>query len=381
MLTEAGCRARQARFLARLEALGVDGALISAPRDIHYFTGVLPELPIHPYPSLLFLGPGRPSWLLTGLADGEPVVDERRVYPINLLYTLNPDHHRRAGEALADLLKRSPLPRGLGYQREALPRSLAAVVEATGPTHWVEVDETLQEQQLRKDPDEVECIARAVRATLAGYSRAQQVIAPRVSELVVMTECQAAAQRHSGEVHYYNGDFRSGQFGGFARPRAIQAGELYIIDAWSDLGGYWCDMARTWVVGGPPSDLQASVYEHIARILRAVPEMARPGRDTSEFWRELDARVREHPFLADVGMKDHGGHGVGARVHEMPDLNRDRGGVFEVGNVFTCEPAAYHPDLNFGVRLEDVFVLRETGAEPLVPYPLSLVPDPACPVP
>jgi len=381
MLTPVGCRARQERFLARLEALGLRAALISAPRDIHYFTGVLPELPIHPYPSLLCLVPGGRSWLLTGLGEGEPVVDERVTYPINVLYTLNPDNHRRAAALLADRLRGARLPSPLGYQAEALPHSLAAVVEAAGGVTWVEIDAALQEQQLRKDPDEIECIRRAVRATLAGYSRAQQVIAPGVSELEVMTECQAAAQRFSGEVHYYNGDFRSGQFGGFARPRAIEAGELYIIDAWSDLGGYWCDMARTWAVGGRPTDLQASVYEHIAGILRAVPEMARPGRNTTEFWWELDERVREHPFLADLGMKDHGGHGIGARVHEMPDLNRDREGIFEVGNVFTCEPAAYHPDLRFGVRLEDVFVLRETGAEPLVPYPLSVVQDPACPVP
>jgi Xaa-Pro dipeptidase len=371
-LTRAGCEARQRRFLGALEARGVAAAVITAPRDIHYLTGVLPELPIHPYPSVLFLGPGLDSWLLTGLGEGDPLVDERVVYPINLLYTLNPDNHRRAGAVLADLIRRSQGLTTLGFQRESLPHSLAAVITAAAaPRAWVEIDEVLQDQQLRKDPDEIDCIRRAVQATLAGYDRARALIAPGVSELEVMTEAQAAAQRFSGQVHYFNGDFQSGQFGGFARPRPIEAGELYIIDAWSDLGGYWCDMARTFAVSRP-TDLQESVYQHIAGILRAVPEMARPGRDTSDMWRELDSRVREHPFLADLGMKDHGGHGVGSRVHEMPDLNRDRGGVFAVGNVFTCEPAVYHPDLNLGVRLEDVFVLREGGAEPLVPYPLQL---------
>jgi Xaa-Pro aminopeptidase len=268
------------------------------------------------------------------------------------------------------------LPSGaarIGYQREALPYALQrAVAGAAGDAEWHEVDELLQDLQRRKDPDEVECIRRSIAATLAGYSRAQAVIRPGISELEVMTECQAAAQRCSGEVHFYNGDFRSGELGGFARNRPIERGELYIIDAWSDLGGYWCDMSRTWSVGGEPTDLQQSVYAHLAAILRAVPELARIGRSTREFWAELDSRIREHPHLAKDGLIHHGGHGIGLRAHEAPDLNRDRGGAFEVGTVFTCEPGGYSDELRRGVRIENLFLVTEAGTTVLSEYPLSL---------
>lgn len=382
MLTPEGCRVRQERFLSRLETAGIAGALISEPRDIYYFTGVLPEQKMQPYPSVLFLGPGLPSWLLTGLAGAEPLVDEVVVYPIGVYATLNPDNHRRLCELLPDLAQRHPNLAKVGYQAEGLPHSVArAFALGAAPGRWEAIDPLLQDLQLRKDADEVACIRRAIRATLAGYTRAQQVIRPGVSELEVMTECQAAAQRYSGEVHFYNGDFRSGEPGGFARNRTIEAGEMYIIDAWSDVGGYWCDMSRAWAVSGEPSHLQASVYEHLADILRAVPEMARLGRSTTEFWQELDARVREHPHLAEKGLAHHGGHGIGLRVHEGPDLNRDRGGVFEVGNVFTCEPGAYSAELNQGARLENLFLVTPTGVEILSEYPLSPVPDPACSLP
>jgi Xaa-Pro dipeptidase len=337
---------------------------------------------MYPYPNLLFLGPGQTSWLATGLADGEAWVHERLVYPINELATLNPDNHRRLCRLIEPPLRRTLGLSRIGYQREALPHSVAQTIAGVAsPQGWVAVDEILQDMQLRKDPDEVECIRRSVRATLAGYTRAQQVIRPGISELEVMTECQAAAQRFTGAVHFYNGDFRSGEPGGFARDRRIEAGELYIIDAWSDIDGYWCDMSRAWIVGEQPTDLQATVYEHVAGILKAVPQMAQRGRDTRDFWRELDARVREHPHLADLGLTHHGGHGVGLRVHEGPDLNRDRGGTFEVGNVFTCEPGAYSQELRRGVRLENVFHVAERGVEVLSEYPLSITPDPNCPVP
>lgn len=263
----------------------------------------------------------------------------------------------------------------LGYQSEALPYSVAIASNcwsAVDGELWC-VDEILQDMQLRKDPDEIACIRKAIGATLAGYTRAQQVIRPGVSELEVMTECQAAAQRHTGQCHFYNGDFRSGVPGGFARDRKIEAGELYIIDAWSDVDGYWCDMSRTWSVGGEPTDLQAGVYEHLAAILRDVPQMARAGRDTREMWAEIDARIREHPHLVDTGLPHHAGHGVGLRVHERPDLNRDRGEAFQPGNVFTCEPGAYSEELRGGVRVENIFLVTETGVELLSDYPLSAI--------
>ncbi|HTE20479.1 MAG TPA: Xaa-Pro peptidase family protein, partial [Armatimonadota bacterium] len=382
MLTIEGCRGRQERFLARLEEAGVPAALISHPRDIYYFTGVLPEGVVYAYPSLLFLGPGLKSWLVTGLADGEAAVDEKLVYPINELYTMNPDNHRRLSEVVSGPAGRTPNLARLGFQGEALSHSVASAVEAAAPPReWAAIDSIVLDLQLRKDPDEVACIRRAVSATLAGYTRAQQVLQPGVSELEVMTECQMAAQRHSRQVHFFNGDFQAGAFGGFARDRKIEKGELYIIDAWSDLGGYWCDMARTWSVGGEPTDLQASVYAHVAEVLTAVPSMARVGRSTIEMWAELDERLREHPHLAETGLITHGGHGIGLRAHEGPDLNRDRGGVFEVGNVFTCEPGGYSDELRRGIRLENLFHVTNNGVELLSPYPLSVVPDPLCPLP
>lgn len=380
MLTREGCRRRLDRFLHRLDEAGIPGALISHPRDIYYLTGLLPEHHFQ-YPNLLFVGPGRRSWLVTGREDGEAVVDETIRYSPHVFYTFNPDNHRRAAGVIAGISARERGLASVGHQREALPRSLAtAFQDAAGPADWVEIDAILQDLQLRKDPDEVACIRRAIRSSLAGYSRAQQVIAPGVTELEVATECQAAAQRWSGRVHFYSGDFQSGNPGGFARDRPIRSGEIYIIDAWSDVGGYWSDMSRAWIVGGSATAEQRSAFDHLASLLASVRERVRPGVSTSAFWRDLDSAMREHPLMPE-GLTHHGGHGVGLRGHEGPDLNRDRGGVFEVGNVFTVEPGYYHPSLNAGIRLENVFHLTEAGVEVLSEYPVHLDPDPDCLVP
>ena len=71
MLTQEGCRARQQRLRARLDAAGVGGVLISAPRDIYYLTGLLPENGIYPFPSVLYLGTRGASWLATWMEEGD----------------------------------------------------------------------------------------------------------------------------------------------------------------------------------------------------------------------------------------------------------------------------------------------------------------------
>lgn len=373
MLTLEGCRERQRRFCEGLAELGIDGALISHPRDIYYLTGLWVENAVFGFPSLLFLGPGRKSWLGTWQGEYDAVADERDTYPPGTLSTMNPDNHRRLAR-LAEAAGHSQSGlRRVGFQVEGGPRLvLDSFLSAHASGTLMSIDPVLERQQLTKDPDEIACIRGAVAAAVAAYHTAAAIVAPGVNELDVLTECTRAAIKATGKPHYFGGDFRSGARGGPARNRPIETGELYIIDAQADVDGYWCDLSRVYCVGGAPTDLQRSVYEHIANVLRAVPQMVRPGASCTDFWHELDRRLREHPHLADTGLAHHGGHGIGLRAHEGPDINRDRHGVFEIGNVFTVEPGAYSPALNAGIRLEDNFLLTPTGAEVLSLLPLGL---------
>lgn len=376
MLTLEGCRQRQQRLLARLDAANLDAALVYEPRDIYYLTGLLPENRTYSFPSLLFFSADR-SWLITW-KEGEAAVDQVITYEPHTLSTINPDNMSRLAAMVMEKARQHQGLGTVGYQWESLPATLRdAFQHGATPRAWDSIDGLLQEEQLRKDPDEIDCIRRAIAAVEAGYARASTVIRPGVLELDVFLACHAAALAHSRAVHYYGGEFRSGEFAGPARDRPIEAGELYIIDAQADVDGYWSDMARTWSVSGQPTELQQSVYDHLVGILAAVPAMIQIGRSTTDFWRELDARIREHPHLADVGLTHHGGHGVGLRAHEGPDVNRDRGGFFEAGNVLSIEPGAYTPALRAGVRVEEMFLVTEQGTVRLSQAPFCFIPSAA----
>lgn len=368
MLTMDGCRVRQERFRRMLEKNDLDAAVISDPREIYYLTGLLLER----FPALLYVETEGSSWLVSHTMDGEALVDHRDSYEPSLLYTMNPDPMRLLAYAVARKAAGMRPVHRLGWQVESLPKLLADVIaSADPPDEWVAIDDQIAELERTKEPDEVDLLRGAIACSLAAYDAARAAIAPGVSELAVLEAGHRAATLRAGEAIYHAGDYQSGQLGGFARNRAIEAGELYIIDAWSVYHGYWSDLCRTFPVG-EPSALQCEVYRHIAGILEEVPSRLQPGGRGTELWQWIDQRLREHPHLRETGLIHHAGHGVGLRAHEAPDLNRDREGILEVGCVVSVEPGAYSAELNGGIRLENTFLITDTGAELLSDYPLEL---------
>jgi Xaa-Pro aminopeptidase len=67
------------------------------------------------------------------------------------------------------------------------------------------------------------------------------------------------------------------------------------------------------------------------------------------------------------------GHGVGLEVHEEPGMGRSSQSSLVAGDVITLEPGCYRSGYG-GVRLEDVVLVTDGGAEVVTQYPYDLAP-------
>ncbi len=151
--------------------------------------------------------------------------------------------------------------------------------------------------------------------------------------------------------------------------RPIPAGTLVTVDAGCVVAGYCSDCTRTFATGELPAEL-ARAYELCLRAPRDGLAPVRPGAAA----RNADAASRVAIAAAGLGERyGHGlGHGVGLDVHEAPALRPESGDTLEAGNVVTVEPGIYLPGLG-GVRIEDLVVVGDGGAEALTRFTKELV--------
>jgi Xaa-Pro aminopeptidase len=151
--------------------------------------------------------------------------------------------------------------------------------------------------------------------------------------------------------------------------RAVQDGELVLFDIGAKLNGYCSDMTRTVSLGEIPGELR-DVWHVVLNAQLEATARVRPGMTGAE----VDGIARE--VIANAGLGErfgHGlGHGIGLEIHEPPWLTQTRGDdVLQPGMVFSIEPGVYLPGVG-GVRIEDLVLLTERGAEVLCSSPKKL---------
>jgi len=163
----------------------------------------------------------------------------------------------------------------------------------------------------------------------------------------------------------------------------IGAGEPVIVDIWprDRDSRCWADMTRTFVGGGaePPAEIAewwSLTREALERSFAAV----RAGADGREVYGAscepfeqagvLTQRSKPAGQKLDEGYYHSLGHGVGLEVHERPGLGRTPDALI-AGDVITLEPGCYRKDIG-GVRLEDLVIVTDDGAELLTDFPYEL---------
>jgi Xaa-Pro aminopeptidase len=360
----AACRARQRRVLAVMERLRLDLVIVTQNQHVQYLVGPRYEWTFSPAAALsadghmVLIAPAQP--------DSAVAADDVLVYEAKSFSTLRNDQRHKSSEVLSAALGKRPAPRRLGVEFSSFGPELASRFNA----ELVDIEPELYMLRRRKDPDELARLRKAIAGTAAMHRRARETIRPGVNELDVFDELQAAAVREYGEMLTGTGnDYASGVKGGHPRDRKIEAGELYILDLGPAFRGYFADNTRVTAVDRHPTDEQLKAWEHILPVFSMIERSVKPGKSCRELFQEAYEWLNQaKPWV----FEHHLGHGIGLFPHEAPHLNPCWDDTFQAGEVFAVEPGLYGEGLRAGIRLENNYLVTETGVELLTPFPLEL---------
>ncbi len=230
--------------------------------------------------------------------------------------------------------------------------------------------ETLGGLRMKKDASEYALLkmnaAIADRAIRAAFSK----IKPGMSENELAAEIRAYFSSEGAAPSFWI--VGAGPNGAFphhsASERVIAEGDAVVIDIGGRKKGFPSDITRMAVIGVPPEGY-GEVHTIVENAVRAALKAARPGMPA----RKVDEAARK--VIADAGYGEYfvhrTGHGMGIDGHEPPYITATSETVLEEGMVFSIEPGIYLPG-RFGIRLEEIVILRADGPEILSSLPRNV---------
>jgi Xaa-Pro aminopeptidase len=224
-----------------------------------------------------------------------------------------------------------------------------------------------------KDPDEIAALARACAITAEAFEALAGEMRVGATEVLLARRLEQLFAELGAEDRAFDTIVGSGPHSAIPHhqpgPRALQPGDLVVVDAGARVDGYHADMTRTFLVAAEPMPWQAEVHGVVASAQAAATQAYRPGADR----RGIDAVARERIERAWLGDRfTHGlGHGVGLEIHEAPMIGARSTGTISADMVITVEPGVYLPGRG-GVRIEDTLVVTDAGPRILTEAPREL---------
>lgn len=360
----------RARVQSGLRAAAIDALVVEPGAGMTYLSGI---------------GWGRSErpFVLVLPAEGEPLVvcpsfEERTATERASGLELVPwREHEDPAVALAKAVRRRTSARPRVAIEPSTRRFVASGLARALDGAVLVDDDVLGAARIRKSDVELARLRRANEAT----KRALAAVAARIrigTPQPTIAEWTEAALVAAGMTDPWalalvgpNASFPHGT----SQERAVENGDVVLVDTGASLHGYRSDITRTFVVGRVEPRVQTA-WTTVAAAQRAAFEAIAPGVRCGA----IDAAARVVMDEAGFGRDDRWfthrlGHGIGLEVHEAPYLVGGSEVVLAPGMTMSNEPGLYVPGA-FGVRLEDIVVVTERGADVFGPWPGELQPLP-----
>lgn len=176
-----------------------------------------------------------------------------------------------------------------------------------------------------KSPREIELMRRAGRLTAQARALAGSMVRPGVTTHEIDTAVRKFIESHGAKPSFLGYGGFSGSacisineqvIHGIPGPRKLQEGDIVSIDVGTYLNGFHGDCAATFPCG--------QVSDEAMRLIRVTEQsfwegirLARPGNRVYDISHAVQQYVEQNGFSV---VRDFVGHGVGAKLHEAPEV-------------------------------------------------------------
>ena len=220
-----------------------------------------------------------------------------------------------------------------------------------------------------KSEEEIASMIAAQRISEQALEEVLHIIRPGMTEREVASELVYRMLRHGAEGNSFDPIVVTGSKTslphGVPGDKVIQAGDFVTMDFGCLKNGYCSDMTRTVAVGSATDEMK-KIYSIVLEAQLAGIAAAKAGVRG----KDIDAAARK--VITDAGYGPYFGHGfghcLGLDIHEPPFAGPTGEAPLPAGSLSSAEPGIYLPG-RFGVRIEDVMILREDGAEVITRAP------------
>ena len=351
--------ARLARAQTLMQTSGLDAVYLNAGTNLYYFTGTRWSASERLVGALVPAS-GEPIYIAPAFELGT-LQGFLRVPGTVRCWEEHESPYRLCAQLLADLGAREA---GID---ESTPFFIADGLRQAAPDcNFSSATAVTAGCRMHKSAAELALMQRAKDMTLQVHKAVARILRPGISTTEVSTFIDTAHRKVGAPAGSY---FCIVLFGpdsafphGVARPKALDEGDMVLIDTGCQLHGYISDITRSYVFG-EPSPQQREIWDLEKAAQQAAFAAARIGAPcgrVDDAARAVLNAAGLGPDYALPGLPHRTGHGIGLDIHEWPYLVRGNDTPLAPGMCFSNEPMICVPGA-FGVRHEDHFYMTEKG--------------------
>jgi Xaa-Pro dipeptidase len=358
---------RQEQARRYMRDAGIDGVFLTGGSSLHYFTGIDWGVSERLF-AMVFPAKGEPGYVTPAFEKGRALEQIKLGGDVRAW-----EEDQSPYELVAGLLR----DRGIGSGRIGIEETVKfafsdGLAKAASGAKLTTADPVTARCRRIKSAHEIELMRLANRITLRSFESALKTIKEGMADHELGAAIAAEHHRRgsSGSALVLFGVYSASPHG-TVEPQRLREGDVVLVDGGCSVQGYKSDITRTTVLGKPTSK-QLEVWEIVHKAQAEALKAARPGTPCEAVDATARRVITESGFGPDYKYFTHRvGHGIGLDGHEWTYLVRGNKTKLETGMSFSDEPGIYIPG-EFGIRLEDVMVIGDGGAELLTGQASSL---------